>query len=363
MGVKRGIEGLPSFDGWKPDIRANYGGSDRKSGLIGPDGARYMVKYSKKHAPRNDLATSDVNNVVSEYVSSHILGILGYPVHDTELGMLDGEVVVACRNFIPAGGELIEFGKFMRRHYDSHEIGRAPSIGQIHEIFEIDPVLSPQAGDFRSCYWERFVGDALVGNFDRHKGNFGYLIGADDSVTASPVYDNGGTLYPNLSEEGMRAVLDDPKEIMMRIRLFPKAALELQGKKVGYYDMMASGIYGELTSAVISAVPRIRDSMPSVRKFVDGCSFLSDTRKDFYNVMLAGRMAFVLEPAYKKCALRQFDLGARKRLEAGAGYSMEDFERYWKENHLSDGRAAADVCGSITKGTFGRGGTGIDRQS
>lgn len=82
---------------------------------------------------------------------------------------------------------------------------------------ETDPVLSPHAGRFKSCYWERFVGDALVGNFDRHKGNFGYLIGADDSVAASPVYDNGSTLYPNLSEEGMRAVLDSPKEIMKRI--------------------------------------------------------------------------------------------------------------------------------------------------
>lgn len=338
MGSKSGIEGLPLFDGWKPDIRANYGGSDRKSGLISPDGTRYMVKYSEKHAPRNDLTTNYVNNVVSEYVSSHILGILGYPVHDTELGMLDGEVVVACRNFIPAGWELLEFEQFMRRHYDSHDIGRVPGIGQIYEIFETDPVLSSQAGCFKSCYWERFVGDALVGNFDRHKGNFGYLIETDDSVTASPVYDNGSTLYPNLSEEGMRSVLDDPKEIMMRIKLFPKAALEVQGKKVGYYDMMASGVYGELTSAVVSAVPRIRDAMPAVREFIDGCSFLSDTRKDFYNVMLAERMAFVLEPAYKKCASRQFDLGARKRLEAGADYSEEDFERYWKRGHLSDGR-------------------------
>ena len=90
MGLKLGIEGLRSFDGWPRDLRANYGGSDRKDGLLGPDNSRYMVKYSEKQAPRNDLATNYVNNVVSEYVSSHVLGILGYPVHDTELGTLDG---------------------------------------------------------------------------------------------------------------------------------------------------------------------------------------------------------------------------------------------------------------------------------
>ena len=149
MGLKLGIEGLRSFDGWPRDLRANYGGSDRKDGLLGPDNSRYMVKYSEKQAPRNDLATNYVNNVVSEYVSSHVLGILGYPVHDTELGTLDGEVVVVCRNFVPPCGELLEFGIFLRKHYDSGAIGRIPDIEQIYEVFEMDPMLSPQEGLFK----------------------------------------------------------------------------------------------------------------------------------------------------------------------------------------------------------------------
>lgn len=330
MGLKSDFASLPSFDGWEFDIRANYGGSDRKAGLIGPDKSRYMVKYSEKQAPRNDLATSYVNNVVSEHVTSRILGILGYPVHETALGTLNGEVVVVCRNFIPPGGELLEFETFMRRHYDSHDIGRLPDIGQIYEILETDPVLSVKSGSFKACYWERFIGDALVGNFDRHKGNFGYLIGADDSVSASPIYDNGSTLYPNLSEQGMRDVLADPKGIMMRVKLFPKAALEVKGKKAGYYDMMSSGIYSELTRAVVSTVPRIRDSMPAVREFIDGCNFLSDIRKNFYNVMLAERMALILEPAYERCFSRRYDPVARNRLESGTDYSEADFEAHWE---------------------------------
>ncbi|MCH5194362.1 MAG: hypothetical protein J1F11_10395 [Oscillospiraceae bacterium] len=331
MGLKSGVERLPSFDGWARDIRANYGGSDRKDGLLGLDGSRYMVKYSEKQAPRNDLATRYVNNAVSEYISSHVLGILGYPVHDTELGTLGGEIVVVCRNFVPPGGELLEFGIFMRKHYESGAVGRIPDIGQIYEVFEIDPVLSAQADLFKSCYWERFVGDALVGNFDRHKDNFGYLIGSDDSVTASPIYDNGGTLFPNLSESDMQTVIADPKEIMQRIKLYQKAALEMNRMKVGYYDMMSSGIYSELTNAVVRTVPRIRKSMPVVRDFIDGCSFLSDTRKDFYKVMLAERMHFILEPAYKRCSMQKFDPSARKRIEDGTEFSREDFENYWEQ--------------------------------
>ncbi len=352
MGLKSGIEGLRAFDGWSRDIRANYGGSDRKDGLLGLDGSRYMMKYSEKQAPRNDLASNYVNNVVSEYISSHVLGILGYPVHDTELGTMGGEVVVVCRSFVPPGGALIEFGTFMQKHYDSGAISRIPDIGQIYEVFEKDPVLSPQAGLFKSCYWERFVGDALVGNFDRHKGNFGYLVKADGSVAASPIYDNGSTLFPNLSESGMQEVLADPKEIMQRVKLYPKAALEMNKTKVGYYDMMSSGIYSELTNAVIRTVPRIRDSMPAVRDFINGCSFLSGVRKDFYNVMLAERMYFVLEPAYETCAMQKFDLSARKRIEDGAEYTREDFEVYWKYAQLADGQDAGAIRDSVMSGVL-----------
>ncbi len=330
MGSKFDFTGLPSFDGWEPDIWANYGGAGRKSGLIGPDGGRYMVKYSKKQAPRNDLATSYVNHVVSEYISSHILGILGYPVHETAFGTLGGEAVVVCRNFVPPGGVLIEFEKFMRKHYESHDIGRVLRIDQLYGIFENDPVLSAQSDIFKTCYWERFVGDALVGNFDRHKGDFGYLIGEDDSVSASPVYDNGSTLYPGLSEQGMRDVLADPKEIMMRVRLFSKAALEMNGKRAGCYDLMSSGIYSELTDAVVSMTPRIREAMPAVHEFINGCDFLSDTRRAFYGVMLTRHMAFILEPAYDRCVSRRFDKDARDRLESGADDSAADFEAWWK---------------------------------
>lgn len=314
MGLKFGFAALPSFDGWKPDIQANYGGSGRKTGLIGPDGTRYMVKFAKKQAPRSDLSTSYVNNVISEHIASRILDILGYPVHETALGTLNGEVVVVCRNFIPPDGVLIEFDKFLRRRYATHGFDRLPDISQIYEILETDPELSVQSDRFKACYWERFVGDALIGNFDRHMGDFGYLIEADGSVSASPIYDNGGALYHELSEQKMREVL------MKRVRLSPKAALKINGKEASHYDVMSSGIYSELTDAVVSLTPRIRESMPAVREFIDGCGFLSDVRRDFYKFVLAESMRLILEPAYSRCVSRKFGPDAGNGFNSDAGF-------------------------------------------
>ena len=352
MGVEHSLQAgvwtLPSLDDWSPDPRANYGGSDRKDGLLGPDGSRYMVKFSNKQAPRRDLSTRHVNNTVSEYITSHILSILGYPVHDTVLGTLNGEVAVACRNFVPPGAALVEFGTFLRKHYDSADIGRTPNIHQVYEVFETDRMLSPQADRFKTCFWERFVGDALVGNFDRHKDNFGYLVEADGSVSPSPLYDNAGTLFPRLSEADMAAVLADPKELLQRVRLYPKATLELHpGTKADYSDMLSSGLFPELTTAVLQAVPRIREAMPAVRAFLNGCAFLSDIRKDFYSVMLAQRLHFLLEPAYERCQTRQFDLAARKRIEDGTEYGKDAFETYWETARQTDGQVAADLCASV----------------
>ena len=140
--AKRGVVTLPSFDGWLPDVRANYGGTCRKDGLIGPDSSQYMVKFAKRQG--------HANNAVSEYVASHVLGILGYPVQGTELGTLHGETAVACRNFVPPDVALVEFGTFLRKHYDSGDIEKIPNIKQVYEVLETDRILSPQADRFKS---------------------------------------------------------------------------------------------------------------------------------------------------------------------------------------------------------------------
>ena len=85
---------LQNIDTWPSDRVAKYTGSDRKDGVISPDGHRYLIKYAQKHTGKDDMDTSDVNNVLSEYLSSHILGIIGYPVHHTFLATRNGELVV-----------------------------------------------------------------------------------------------------------------------------------------------------------------------------------------------------------------------------------------------------------------------------
>lgn len=319
---------LQNFDNWGKDRFADYGGSDRKDGLLSPDGTFYLIKYAEKHTRKNQLDTSYVNNALSEYLASHILSIIGYDVHETFLGTRDGEIVVACRNFVLEGQKLIEFARYLRKHYDSGEIGRIPDISQIKATLYQDEDLAPMADYLWKSYCRRFIGDAFLGNFDRHMGNWGYLVSKSGPVKPSPIYDNGSTLFPALSEQAMKTeILSDNREILKRTLLFPKAALLVNGQKAGYFDMLCSGYVPEISEAVRKIVPVIKEKIPEINQFIDDQEFLSDVRKKFYKTVLAARYHFLLEPAWEICSNENFSADARNRLQQGVPYTEAEFER------------------------------------
>lgn len=319
------IDTLTNISEWKRDIFADYSGSDRKTGLISPDKTRYLIKYAESHTRKNDLDTSYVNNILNEHLSSRILGIIGYPVHDTFLATYKDELVVCCKNFTSEQEKLIEFGQFLKAHYDSGELGRIPDLQQMKYVLESDELLIPHKEELWQTYWDRFIGDALTGNFDRHMGNFGVLI-SETNLVPSPIYDNGSTLFPALTETKMREILDSRKEVLKRTWLFPKAALTVHGQKVSYEDMLSSGYIPELSKAVRIRVPIIEKRLPDIHAFLQNEPYLSDIRKEFYSKMIQVRFEFLLKPAYEKCITRTYDKDARSRLENGINYTEQMFE-------------------------------------
>lgn len=80
-----------------------------------------------------------------------------------------------------------------------------------------------------------FAVDALLGNFDRHNGNWGVIVNENTmEVRIAPVYDNGSCLYPQLTDEQMEAIMKDSKEVESRLYVFPNSALKEQDKKINY---------------------------------------------------------------------------------------------------------------------------------
>ena len=312
---------------------ATFGGSDRKFGVV-YDGETYMLKFSEHHAKKHDVSTSYVNNAISEYISSHIAQSVGLPAHETVLGTYNEEIVVGCKDFRGSPSvSNVEFAEYVRAKYESSEVGRLVRLDQIYDTLtdpanDIPPELQKAT---IQRYWDTFVIDAFVGNFDRHIGNWGYLS-ENNQLRLAPIYDFGSTLFPQLSDVGAQEYLCSEFEMLKRCLVFPSPALVITEKKVGkvgYYDMLASGFDRNCTEAVLRIAPAI--DMKKINEIIDNTPFITKIRKGFYKAILQLRKETLINRAYVRCFYHDYDLDALSRLKNGMQFSEEDLNSVIKD--------------------------------
>ncbi|MGI5989229.1 MAG: HipA domain-containing protein [Lachnospiraceae bacterium] len=316
---------LPDLSGCPVDRICDYGGSDRKIGVIA-DGRQYMLKFAHKNERGIDFSTSCVSPVFSEYIGSEIFRACGIPAHETHLVLYKGELAVACRNFCEEGDYDREFAWYMRTVYDASERGRIPRLPQIYNVMKT-PELRPILDESVKRYWDTFVIDALIGNFDRHTGNWSYIYNRrTGKMRQAPVYDCGSSLFPGLDEAGMANVLAHPDALAERVLKFPLAALSVkQSRKVSYTDMLTSGFDRHCEQAVLRMYPRI--DMEKIGSIVDGIPILSDVRRRFYKTILKVRYDFIIRDACRRAEEQRFDAEAVKRIEEGLPCPQSEIDR------------------------------------
>lgn len=277
----------------------DYGGSDAKRSVI-YNGDHYMLKFAEEKQKINSLATSTSNSIFSEYIGSHIAASLDLPTHETFIGLYKDEPVVACKDFVQPGEKLQEFDWFMRTVYRKNELGRVPTYNQIYGTIE-NSGLSMIKDEAIARYWDTFVLDSLIGNFDRHKGNWGYLVNeTEKSIKLAPIYDCGSSLYPGLAEPSFEKILSNPEEISKRIYDFPKATLLKDDdikhtEKFSYQEMLNASDDYNCICAIARIVPRI--DMRKIEQIIDETPLISDNRKNFYKVMINERKEKLLDHA------------------------------------------------------------------
>lgn len=296
------------FTNCKPDLTATYGGSDQKWGIY-YNNNRYMVKTPDKidEGERIDLNTSYSNSVISEYLCCHIFKIIGFETQETILGYYNNgkeqKPVVACKNFITDENryKLIEF-KDIENNLLNKKPPKIPHLTDIYEILTKDTIYFSKEEGLKALdhYWDCFIVDALLGNFDRHANNWGYIMdkSTEKIIGYAPIYDCGSCLYPKLSETALDLILNDEKQIEKRVDTFPNAALIVNDKKVNYKTFLFEAQNKECNNALIRVTPKI--NIESINDFINNLEGISDLRKQFYKTMIAERYEKIILPAYEK---------------------------------------------------------------
>ena len=153
-----------------------------------------------------------------------------------------------------------------------------------------------------AMFWRLYIMDALLGNFDRHGANWGF-IKENNRYTLAPIFDNGSCLFPNLVDESeMMEIIESEEETDKRIYRFPTSQVRLNGKKSSYYEVISSLQYEECNEALRYVMQKL--DMTKVEKLIDDTPLISDVQKTFYKHMLTARYNKILLASLEKLDLR-----------------------------------------------------------
>jgi hypothetical protein len=195
-------------------VRSYGGRSGTKFGVATDDGI-WLLKFPKT---TKEMANADVpytTSPLSEYLGSHIYASLGIPVHETGLGLRDGKIVVACKDFLMRGDKLIDFMQIKNMH--GFDVGGTSTSGDGVDLMEVldtiaaDEWLMSVEGSTER-FWDMFVVDAVIGNNDRNNGNWGIIERLDGGIELAPVYGNGNSFFNKRDGNKMLARLGNDNE-------------------------------------------------------------------------------------------------------------------------------------------------------
>ena len=287
-----------------PRRNKSYAGANGSKIAVIYEDALYMLKFPGAARLNQDL--SYANGCISEYLGSHVFALAGIPAQETLLGTycLNGKekIVVACRDFTGNGLVLQDFTSMKNTVLDSDSNGTGTELQDILDAIEQQTMIDPAV--LSQFFWDMFIVDALIGNWDRHNGNWGFLYNpVTDEVQIAPVFDCGSCLFPQADETIMRSVLEDSAERELRIFERPLSAIRQNGQKINYFAFISSLKHPDCNAALKRIAPRIWTS--ELRALVDQTPFLTDLQREFYFTMLSERKERILDFSLQKLQKRK----------------------------------------------------------
>jgi len=270
-----------------------YNGANGKKIAVSFEGATWLLKFPPNAAEiPNGLSYS--NSCFSEHIGCTVFGSLGIDVQETRLGTFRNgreHVVCACRDFTVPGLRLIDFCSVKNTVLDTGSGGTGTELGDVLETIDGQQFMDPVA--VRRRFWEMFVVDALLGNFDRHNGNWGFLVNdRTGAIGLAPVFDCGSCLLPQADERIMRAMLEDAEELNARVYTFPNSMLKVDGRKINYVRFVRESEDEGFREAYGRLSPRI--AQLDFASVLAAVPYLGDLPRQFYRTYLEARRDVLL---------------------------------------------------------------------
>jgi hypothetical protein len=245
-----------------------YDGNIKKFGIT-LNGNNCIVKFNKD----NDLT------VYTEYIASKLIARLGFQVHTVELGLYKGQVVDIMYDFTSGTNLSLHSFNSTKQSSEGTDIHNKDYTYK-DVIYLIDKHLKiddKSKQDAKVQFWDMFICDAIIGNRDRHGGNWGYLSDGTEYIIA-PMYDNGSSLFPGVYKtiKSYKDVTKRKEFLYERTFTFPASLFKVKRPDRSY----RSNFYEMFTDLSINNT--FKDRVMDIRKRI-GCSDIIKITMDIVN--------------------------------------------------------------------------------
>lgn len=275
-----------------------YGGKNGGKICVIYNNEDYMLKFPTVNEGITEHGYS--NSCISEYISCHILRLIGLNAQETILGTykINGneKIVVACKDFTKKGTILKQFAELKNSQIETSKNGYGTELSEVIETINEQMVFDSQ--ELKNFFWDMFIADSLIGNFDRHNGNWGFLISEElKKIEIAPIYDCASCLYPQLTDERIAEIIDDDDEMKSRVMVFPTSALKIADKKINYFDFISSLKNDDCNNALLRVFPKI--NLVEINEIIDETPYITEIRKKFYKKIIEMRYNIILKSSYE----------------------------------------------------------------
>ena len=153
-----------------PRRNKTYAGANGSKISILYNDELYMLKFPAPFTRKSEMSYSSI--CISEYVGCKIYESIGIPVQKVLLGTYTTEagkekVVVACKDFAIGGLVLQDFTSLKNQIIDSERSGYGTELSDILANFDNQSAIDSK--ELSDRFWDMFIVDALIGNWDRHR--------------------------------------------------------------------------------------------------------------------------------------------------------------------------------------------------
>ena len=287
-----------------PEKGKRYGGAGGKKRAVEYNGALYMLKFPP---PAENEDRYYCNSCFSEYIGCMVFKSIGIPVQEVLLGTCADEGgktynVVACKDFTAQNKEFITFVDYKSTVAELSPEDYVPHLDDIYKTVKAQSFIEPNV--IINRFWDMFIVDALLANWDRDNSNWGFLYDERRNVMElAPVFDCGGCLYPASTDEYMKILLSDKRQRDKRIYEVPVSIIHDNDGRMNYFDFISSLKNEDCNLALKRISERI--DLDKIGAIIDDITLLTDLQKQFYKTMIGERKKHIIDYSFHKLCQKE----------------------------------------------------------